>query len=220
MKKSLRHFVALLSISLPVFLAGCSQDVASVDDVRMPMTAQERFPIAVEKVPVKLTIRADHGYLSNEDLANLRQFAQAVRNSEFSNLTVSYPSRSTKARKTADHAVRTLSSEGVARDMIEVKTYNGASNVVSLVYLRKAAVTKPCGDWSRNMANDSKNVGYPNLGCTAQHNLAAMVSNPADLQRPRTMTSPPAAGQMPAMKNYESGDWSKVPAPLPTATMD
>lgn len=220
MKKTSRSLVVSLSISLPLFLAGCSQDAASVDDIRMPMTAQERFPIAVEKVPVKLTIRADQPQLSNDDSAALRQFAHAARNSKLSDVSVSYPSRSTKAKRTVEQAVRILSSAGLDRGSIRITSYSGTSDVISLVYLRMAAVTAPCGDWSGNIANDSKNEGYPNFGCTAQHNLAAMVANPEDIKKPRTMTSAPAAGRMPAIKNYESGEWSRDPAPLPTATMD
>ena len=219
MKNASRSLAVTLSISLSLFLAGCSQDVASIDDVRTPMFSQDQFPIAVQKVPVKLTLHAERGHLSEAESAALRQFAREARNALHADVTVSHPSRSRKAKTTAEHAVRILSSEGIARDAIRISSYNGTSDVVSLMFMRKAAVTEPCGDWSRNIANDSKNEGYPNFGCSAQHNLATVVANPEDFEKPRTMTSTPAAGQMPAMKTYESGEWSRVPAPLPTATM-
>jgi len=220
MKNVLPSLNLLLSISLSVFLAGCSQDAASIDDVRMPVTAQEKFPIRVEKVPVKLTVRPERGGLSHDDASALQQFARAARSQSSSDISVSYPSHSPKARTAADQAVRILSREGVGRESIRIMSYSGKSDVVSLTYFRKAAVTEPCGDWSRNIANDSKNVSYQNLGCTAQNNLAAMVANPEDIEKPRAMTDAPAAGQMPTMKSYETGEWSKTPAPLPTATMD
>jgi pilus assembly protein CpaD len=43
------------------------------------------------------------------------------------------------------------------------------------------------------MAEDPRNLPYPNFGCAQQHNLAAQVANPADLLGPRTVE--PADGE-------------------------
>ena len=44
-----------------------------------------------------------------------------------------------------------------------------------------------CGHWPTNLADDPRNLPYPNFGCAQQHNLAAQIANPADLLGPRTM---------------------------------
>lgn len=217
MKRTPLNLIACLSIGLPFLLAGCSQDVASVDDIPVANLPEERFPIAVREMPVKLTLEAGRGPISAEESANLVRYAQDARRSSTSPIYVSYPARSTTARAATQEAVHILKRAGVDRNAIRVSSYDGSSDVVSLRYTRKVAITEPCGNWSRNIANDGRNEPYPNFGCTAQNNLAAMVANPEDFQQPRKMTDAPASGQMSAMKTYESGEWSKEPVELPSA---
>jgi pilus assembly protein CpaD len=58
---------------------------------------------------------------------------------------------------------------------------------IRLSYLRYVAEGPECGRWTSNVADDPRNLPYPNLGCAQQRNLAAQVANPADLLGPRTM---------------------------------
>lgn len=217
MKRVSLNLIARLFIGMPILLAGCSQDVASVDDVPVPTLSEERFPITVREMPVKLTLEAGHGPISAEDSANLVRYAHGARRSSSSPIYVSYPARSATARAAMQEAVHILKRSGVDRSAIRISSYDGTSDVVSLRYTRQVAVSEPCGNWSRSIANDGRNEAYPNFGCTAQNNLAAMVANPEDFQRPRTMTDAPASGRMSAMKTYESGEWSKEPVELPSA---
>lgn len=206
-----------MSIALPLSLTGCSQDVASINDVHVPAMTHERFPIKVQEIPEKLTLRTDRGRLSAEDKENVAQYARHALKNLPPEISVSYPSGSAKAKTVAREVTHILSSEGVDQNAIRMTYYDGSSDVVSLVYMRQTAVTEQCGDWSRNLANDSDNELYPNFGCAAQKNLAAMVAKPEDFQKPREMKSPSAASRMPEMKTYEAGEWSSQPAQLPSA---
>lgn len=67
---------------------------------------------------------------------------------------------------------------------------------------RKVAVTKECGDWSDNLAVTRSNTPYRNFGCAYQNNLAAMVANPRDFERPRAMTAASAANRSTAATIY------------------
>ena len=58
---------------------------------------------------------------------------------------------------------------------------------IRLSYLRYVAEAPECGQWPTNLADDQRNLPYPNFGCAQQHNLAAQIANPADLLGPRTM---------------------------------
>ena len=58
---------------------------------------------------------------------------------------------------------------------------------VRLSYLRYVAEGPECGRWTTNLADDYRNLPYPNFGCAQQRNLAAQIANPADLLGPRTM---------------------------------
>ena len=55
---------------------------------------------------------------------------------------------------------------------------------IRLSYLRYVAEAPECGQWPTNLAEDYRNLPYPNLGCAQQHNLAAQIANPADLLGP------------------------------------
>ena len=67
---------------------------------------------------------------------------------------------------------------------------------------RKVAVTRECGDWSDNLAVTSSNTPYRNLGCAYQNNVAAMVANPRDFERPRAVTAVSAANRTTAATIY------------------
>jgi len=192
-------------------LAGCSEDFASVDDVHLPTSVQERYPIEVVDRPAKLNVSAERGRISPEEVNRVMRFGQQARQSARSPVAVSYPKGNAHARAAAKQAVQLLSAAGVPRGMIHVSAYEGKSATVSLSYARKVAVTRECGDWSTDIANDAQNRPHPDFGCAYQNNLAAMVANPEDLQQPRSMGPAYARGRMAGMENYNTGKWTEPP---------
>jgi pilus assembly protein CpaD len=204
--------ISLLLLLAPVpLLAGCSQDFASVDDVYVPAMVEDRFPINVVERPVKLNVAAGSGALSAEDTRHLVSFARVAGQAGSSPVRVGYPASSAKARGVSQQAVRVLMAQGVPRSMIHVASYQGKSDLVSLSFTSKVAAMKPCGDWSKNIAANPENESPPDFGCSYQNNFAAMVANPDDFERPRTMGPATAASQMSAMDSYNSGRWSRPP---------
>lgn len=201
---------ATLLLLLPAsLLAGCSQDFASSDDFYEPQLVQQRFPIEVVDRPVKMTLPAAPGRLPESEVDRLASFARAARENATSPVSVAYPSGSAHARGVSKQAVRVLLAQGVPRSRIETASYNGTSDVVALSFTRRIAETKPCGDWSRNIANNPNNEPFPNFGCAMQNNFAAMVSNPEDFERARAMGPTYAAGQSRAVGEYQNGRWSR-----------
>ena len=198
-------------------LTGCSQDFASVDDVYVPQSPDERFPIQVVDMPYKMSISATSGKLQPQEVNRLAAFARAAQRDRTTPVSVTYPAGSKKARAVSQQAVSVLMHEGVPRSMIRTDDYQGKSDVVSLSFTRKVASTKECGDWSTNLGQDAKNEPYPNFGCSLQNNLAAMAANPEDFERPRTMGPNHAAGRMPGMEQYNSGAWT-TPVEPPDAS--
>jgi pilus biogenesis lipoprotein CpaD len=55
---------------------------------------------------------------------------------------------------------------------------------------------------------NTQNEPYPDYGCSYQTNFAAMVKNPDDFERPRTMRPTYAAGKMSTVGAYQSGAWT------------
>ena len=83
-----------------------------------------------------------------------------------------------------------ISGYGFAESNVAIEPYHerrDASAPIRLSYLRYVAEAPECGQWPTNLAEDYRNLPYPNLGCAQQHNLAAQIANPADLLGPRTM---------------------------------
>jgi pilus assembly protein CpaD len=202
---------ALVSIALTA-LTGCSQDFSSVDDVYVPRTGQDRFPIQVVDMPVKMSIPAGSGKLPAEAVNRLSSFARLAAQDRETPVSVTYPNGSVKARNVSQQAVRILVHQGIPRSMIHQTSYKGKSDVVTLSFSRTVAATKECGDWSRNVGNDPKNEPYPNYGCSLQTNFAAMADDPRDFERPRREIPDQASGKTSAMRRYQDGTWTTPPA--------
>lgn len=67
--------------------------------------------------------------------------------------------------------------------------YEGAASPIRVSFMAIAASTGPCGRWPEDLLqNTHENRQYENFGCATQSNLAAQISNPADLLSPRGMT--------------------------------
>ena len=209
-RSSFRPSAVLLLCMVALPIAGCSPDVGSADDVFVPYAPEQRFPIAVVDRPVKMTVPAGTGRLAPEEVNRLVRFAREADAGASSPIQIAYPKGSAKARKVAGQSAQLLAAQGIARGMIQTTNHAGSNDVVSLSFTRKAAVTKECGDWSRDMANDPKNMPPADFGCSMQNNVAAMVANPQDIQQPRNMSPAHATSRMPGMNTYQSGEWSQM----------
>lgn len=193
--------IALLSTAL---LSGCSTNtVVLEDDYYVPAAHYENYPIRVTKVPVKRGISVKAGRLTPEQINAATNFAADARNNAESKVTIRWPAGGGKARLAAQDIAEIFVEQGVPKAAIRVTSYPGnASSPIQISYLRKVAVTGECGDWSDNLANNSDNTFHVNYGCATQHNIAAMVANPEDFERPRAMSPVTAANRTAAMTLY------------------
>jgi pilus assembly protein CpaD len=185
---------------LAALSAGCTSTQVDGD----PMQAYDsrlRHPILVSDEPenFNLPVGMRGPALSPQIETALRDYVSEYRSDGTGSITIQVPTGSANAVAAAStgHAVHyALVRAGVPRGQIEVAPYEVGdhSNVASLriSYLRVKAVVPTCGIWPEGQPSYVENVQYENFGCAQQQNLAAMVANPADLLRPRTMT--PAHG--------------------------
>jgi pilus assembly protein CpaD len=159
--------------------------------------ATQRHPIMVSQQPTTTVVHVARGSegLSPGQKAQVSGFLQHYRATDAGNskLIISVPS-GTPNESAAVYAVadirRMIASYGFAESNVAIEPYNegrGANAPVRLSYLRYVADPPQCGLWPTNLADDRRNLPYPNLGCAQQHNLAAQIANPADLLGPRTM---------------------------------
>jgi pilus biogenesis lipoprotein CpaD len=209
-----RAFAAVLATLL---LPGCSQDYVSYDDVRLPASAEERFPIKVVDEPVKMSVAAGRQRLPPEQVNAIIGFARDARANGATNVSILYADGNRNGRTVAAQAADLIAAEGIPRAGISAAVFNGASTDVTLRYDRKVAETKDCGDWSSNLAGNQKNELYPNFGCTIQNNFAVMAENPEDFVTPRGLAPATGASRMMILKTYASGEWSQKQQQFPDA---
>lgn len=180
-------------------LAGCKHEYNQGTQVAgwSLVDPEQRHPIMVSQEPSILNLRVARGSqgLSPQQRAEVAEFAGRYRASDAGNsrVVVSVPSGAPNevAAMGASEDVRTLLLDaGFPEAAVSVEAYHdesGAQPPLRIAYMRYVAKGPECGhDWSENLAKNFRNVGHPNFGCTGQHNLAAMVANPADLLGPRT----------------------------------
>jgi len=96
---------------------------------------------------------------------------------------------------------------GISRDKILVSTHDVANgnNRVDVNYITYSASTDSCGDWSEDLAFTADNLTPKNFGCSVQHNIAAMVSDPRDLIAPRPFDTGDGNRAGTVLDNYEQG---------------
>jgi pilus assembly protein CpaD len=209
-KQTMRRTIPYLLSGLTFLLAGCQYD-AVLEDNYKPATYQERFPIKVANGTARTGIRAPQGVLNTEQTNAISNFVIEAKRYASSKVQIRYPSGSGPARVLATNIATSMMNQGLPKSRIWVGSYRGgASAPIELVLNRKIAISKECGDWS-DLADTYGNRPYSDFGCATQHNLAALVANPEDLERPREMGPVLAANRTETMKifveNGTTGDY-------------
>ena len=209
----------LLIVSLlALALAGCKtieEPGAHVAGFTL-VDASQRHPIMVSQQPATLNIRVARGSqgLTPNQRAQVVEFLGRYRTVDAGNskLVIAVPSGSPN-ETSAMHAVNDLraltSQSGFADSAVAIEPYHGgrdASAPIRFSYLRYVAEGPECGRWPTNLAEDYRNLNYPNFGCAQQKNLAAQVANPADLLGPRTMEPADATRRATVIGKYRKGD--------------
>ena len=181
-----------------VAVAGCQHDKESAQVAGWTLIdPTQRHPIMVSQQPANFNLMVPRGSqgLTPAQRAEVLNFANRYRAGDSGNsrLVISAPSGASNevASMNAVQEVHALLVEtGFSESDIAVEAYHEEGNSaapVRISYMRYVAEGPSCGgNWSENLGSNPKNVAAPNHGCANQHNLAAMIANPADLLGPRT----------------------------------
>jgi pilus assembly protein CpaD len=189
----------LLASLLAVMLAGCKtlEDPGAHTAGFTLIDPTQRHPIMVSQQPTTVSVRVARGSsgLTPAQRAQVAGFLERYRATDAGNskLVISVPSGSPNegsAVQAVADVRRMISGYGFAEANVAIEPYHeprDAGAPIRLSYLRYVAEPPECGQWPTNLAEDYRNLPYPNLGCATQHNLAAQIANPADLLGPRTV---------------------------------
>jgi pilus assembly protein CpaD len=199
-------------------VAGCRNDPTALPPSSnwTLVDPSQRHPIIVSQQPqtIEMRIAAGSRGLTPSQRSDLLEFANHARASDAGNsrLVISAPGGSAN-EIAAMHAVGDirdmLSDNGFPVASIAVEGYNAGPTrdaPIRVSYLRFVAEGPTCGAWPTNLARQYDNLNYPNFGCANQKNLAAMVSNPADLLGPRTESDRPSERRDVVWDNYVRGE--------------
>lgn len=203
---------------LAVTLAGCYEHTAEVRD-NYPYDFRQRHPISLTRgrQTVEVFLGRYRGGLTPSQRADVMSFAAGWRHEGTSGIIINVPTNSTTARSASDslrQIYSMLAAAGVPRNAVYVRHYQaqGVSLAsIKLTYAKLVAEAGPCGQWPKDIGPSSgsaymKNQPYWNFGCATQHNIAAMVANPADLVQPRGSTPAYEARRAQAIDRYTKGE--------------
>lgn len=198
---------------LAAAVAGCATPAENGPE--HAFVAEKSFPIRVEPQVATLVVQVDadgHGLLPGE-ADRIVSFAGEWKSRGHGALSVSAPSGTANASK-AQSAIQAinkiLSAQEISKSAIRASTYRGAANdtdaPITLSFVTDVAVGPECGtDWSQNMAAAPRNLPWSEFGCSTQSNIAAVLEDPRDLQRPRGSDKADAMRRTTVVQKYREG---------------
>jgi pilus biogenesis lipoprotein CpaD len=90
--------------------------------------------------------------------------------------------------------------------MIRIPGGKGDGDSIILSYTKYTVEPIQCDRRNAPTANDPTNFPHPDLGCSMRANFAAMVVNPAHLERPQAEQPSDATRRGRVIKNYRAGE--------------
>jgi pilus assembly protein CpaD len=205
-------------------LAGCTTYHAAVPVDDYPEDVRLRHPISIREGfgKFELFVGVNRGGLTPAQQADVLAFAHTWRGESTGGVLIDIPSGTPNAHaahEAANEVRAILAAAGVSPSVVATRHYQPVTPMkfatLRLSYPKMIAEAGPCGMFPKDLgANlegiDPTNHSYWNFGCSQQHNLAAMVENPADLVQPRGESPPYAARRSVMLEKYKKGE--------PTAT--
>jgi pilus assembly protein CpaD len=191
---------AALVAGCGLFVCGCYTDQPLITGApEVSPDPRLRHPITITEAErtLQIFIGANRAALTAPQRAELLAFAQSWRAEATGGVFVDVPT-GTANQAAAAGAVREIQSilaaTGVPPRSMMVRSYPATPltfATVRVTYPRVVAQAGPCGMWPQDIGISSgreyyENQQYWNFGCSNQHNLAAMIDNPADLVQPRS----------------------------------
>jgi pilus assembly protein CpaD len=200
-RRAVRIAGALLGLATVLGACTHTDEVAATSSV--PDDYRLRHPIAIQESDrsVVIFVGQARGGLSAEQRADVTGLAQVWLQEGTGAIVADVPVGTPNARAAADafrEAQALLVAAGVPARGVIIRRYHPNDPrqlaTLRLSYPKISAVAGPCGLWPDDLGPSIKDRGYLqnkpyyNFGCSYQHNMAAMVDNPADLVQPRPET--------------------------------
>jgi pilus assembly protein CpaD len=208
------RFEQPLALLLTLSAAACATPQMVKQDTPVPTVADlHKINVTQSGERLELPLGGSNGALSSEAAAQLDQFGAAYRATGHGPLMLSTPAGSgdaDSAARLAQAARMQLVTNGVPFAAIAGSSYDASGKAtapVVLSYMRYTAEAPACAPvWSVNLADTTSNRPYGTFGCSLNANLAAMLSDPADLEGPRPIEPRDAARRDVVLDKYRNGE--------------
>jgi pilus assembly protein CpaD len=225
-KRALRIAGGLVGAA--VALGACTHTDQVATTASVPDDYRLRHPIAIQEAErsVVIFVGRARGGLSAEQRADVMGLAQTWLHEGTGAIIADVPNGTPNARPAADafrEVQALLSAAGVPARGITVRHYHPEDPrqlaTIRLNYPKISAVAGPCGLWPEDLGPSIKdksyfeNKSYYNFGCAYQHNMAAMVDNPADLVQPRPETPAYTTRRTEGFDKYRKGNTTSTNYP-------
>ena len=201
------YHLRMTVLAAALLVGSCSTDKYALQGVPNPDGA-ENHPIVVEPSDrsLRLSFSATEAGLMPEDAVRLEAFVGDYLNGGSGAISVSAPA-GPGANEALSYFGEKLALLGVPRSRILVGTREvaGRDEKVKFHFISYEAHTDQCGDWSADLAETTANATAPNLGCSNQQNIAAMVTDPRDLITPEPESAADATHRAAVLGHYEQG---------------
>ena len=216
--RSWRALGALLALSCT--LGACNQTTEIVTASVPGNDYKHRHPIAITEANRSIVVFVGHarGGLSAPQRTDIAGLAQSWVREGTGGVIADVPTDPVYGRAAAAsyREIRSiLMAGGVPARAIMQRAYQPDDSetlpTIRLSYPKIKAVAGPCGLWPEDLGPNIDNRGYNetrpyhNFGCSTQHNLAAMIDNPADLEQPRPETPAYTMRRTAAFEKYRKG---------------
>jgi len=189
---------------LPDYMAVALNDA----DARHPIAFADRGEVLHIDVPPRAR------GLSHNQLADMQRFAVRYKTEGVGPLAVSVSRQASGDAGVSDALAdleRILREAGIPQPQVARTQHSDthrSRSMVRLSFARPTAIGPECGHWHRDIGREPERVHYPEFGCATQRNLAGMVANARDLQRPQD--------EQPRSAERRTQIWSKYIAPETT----
>jgi pilus assembly protein CpaD len=214
--RTARHLLA--AAMLAALLGGCYRTQVAQEQP-YPTDFRQRHPITIREgvQTVEVFLGRNRGGLTPSQRADVLAFGQEWRREATSGIIIDVPHGGPTDRAAADSLREIYSifaASGIPRRAIYVRSYHPAPTSLASIkinYSKLVAQAGPCGLWPHDLGPSldktyNENRPYWNLGCATQHNLAAMIENPADLVQPRGEAPVFEARRAEAVDKWIKGD--------------
>lgn len=199
-----KNFMRAAALAAVLLAGSCAAPPSNDGTVFADGLRNHPITVAPHYQSIRVAFSNSEAGLTPEDGTQLASFVEDYLERGDGAISISAP-RGPNSSAALAYFGEHLAHMGVPRNRILVATHDAGTGDghVEIGYIVYSARTDPCQNWSQPPEDTATNLPMPDFGCSVQHNIAAMVSDPRDLVAPRGMDAGDATRRETVVGTYE-----------------